>query len=236
MEVEGATLCTQKDSNYFFAAAPLARSAHIIDSCGFQKSGDDKLERRLRRAHPRKPNGTSLRTRRGACAQEESFFFSLQLPVCAARTDSVAPDSENPATTSWRGGFGEPTPETPTSPASRRGGERACKKIRFSKKWAELPYFRTRCVDSSCTTAAPHPVRNFSPFAPLQPQSMPSWRRPRTYSDLWRERQSAEMCGEKDLLGWALEDEAKNTVTVGAHRLRFSPVPPVRSCSREPIQ
>jgi hypothetical protein len=228
---EAGSVCTRR-FKLFFPAAPSARSVHRFGSAGFRKSGDDKLERRLRRAHPRNPNGASLTTRRGAYVQEDSFIFFLQLPVRAARIDSVVPNFKNPATISWRGGFGEPTPETPTSPASRGGGEHARKNIRFSKRWAELPCFRTRCVDSSCTTTAPHPVRNFSPFAPLQPQSMPSWQRPRTYSDLWHEWQSAEMCREKDLPGRALEDEATNIVTVGAHRLRFSPVPPVRSRSR----
>jgi hypothetical protein len=119
--------CVQKKIRFiFFAAAPLARSAHIIDSCGFQKSGDDKLERRLRRAHPKNPNGANLTTRRGACAQEDSFFFPAAPHARSAHRFGSAGFS-----TSWRGGFGEPTPETPTAPASRRGRERMHKKIQI---------------------------------------------------------------------------------------------------------
>jgi hypothetical protein len=56
------------------------------------------------------------------------------------------------------------------------------------------------------------------------------------YSERCSERQRAETCGEKDLVARALEGEAANAVTVGAHGLRFAPVPPAKSRSSEHIK
>jgi hypothetical protein len=93
-----------------------------------------------------------------------------------------------------------------------------------------------KCVDSSCTTAAPHPVRNFSPSSPLLPRSMPSWRRPRRYSERWNKRQKAENYWKRNLKARALKVKERGAMTVGAHRDRLHAVPPANSCCREPIQ
>jgi hypothetical protein len=55
-------------------------------------------------------------------------------------------------------------------------------------------------------------------------------------SGKYSERQSAEICREKNLIGRALKLEETGAVTIGARRGRFYLVPPARTRCREPIQ
>jgi hypothetical protein len=69
-----------KDSFFLFSCTSDSCSAHTIVPCRNPKSGDDKFERRPRRAPPPNLDVASLTMRWKSCAPEDSFFKKKKKP------------------------------------------------------------------------------------------------------------------------------------------------------------